>query len=209
MNEQIPGLGGSIVPVSRQQPQPNWRPHRGQLPAGLQSLGLGAVPVYSHADRAWYAKPSSDVLRFGFGAPLDDAANAVLAYFASNPCTSAAVSAVSDFQTQFNASGGSPTLSVDGKYGIHSQAALQGYLTAAGAGTAPAACYDASGNYIGPGAGGGGGGGGGGTVVVVPPSSTSAVDYKSYLIGAGVVSAGVVGYALYKSSKKRHRRYVY
>ena len=207
MNEQIPGFGGAI---QRHVDQPRltigWRPHRGVLPSGLQSLGLGAAPVYSHADKAWYSKPSTEVLRYGFGAPLDDAATAVMSYFASNPCTSAAVSAVSDFQAQYNAAGASPQLTVDGKYGVLTQSALQTYLNGVGAGTAPVSCYDASGNYTGPGASGGGGGGSTPPIVIVPPSSSpSTTDYKPYLIGAGVVSAGLVGYALYRHGKKRRR----
>jgi hypothetical protein len=204
-NEQIPGFGGTAVMVHRQ-PAITWRPHRGTLPAGLQSFGLGATPVYSHADRAWYAKPSSDVLRYGFGAPLDDAASAVMSYFSSNPCTSASVQQVSDFQTQYNAARATPPLAVDGKYGVLTQSALQTYLNGVGAGTAPAACYDASGNYIGPGSGGGGGGGSTPPIVIVPPSSSSSgtTNYTPWLIGAGVVSAGLVGYAVYK--KKKHGR---
>lgn len=42
-----------------------WQTHHGQLPASLHSaLGLGAEPVFSHSDQAWYQKSGTSVVRW-------------------------------------------------------------------------------------------------------------------------------------------------
>ena len=84
-----------------------WTEHQGQLPGALATVGLGAEPVYSHADRSWYLRQDVGVgayrvLRYGLGAlddaPLQTNAGALLAYLQANGCTQAVFAECSTFQ---------------------------------------------------------------------------------------------------------------
>jgi len=80
---------------------------------------------------------------------LQSAALDVVNYFASNACTQSAVPAVSAFQTAWNQAGGTPTLTVDGKYGANTynaEAATLSQIQSQGHGsyTAPANCFAAA-----------------------------------------------------------------
>jgi hypothetical protein len=176
-----------------------WTYHHGRLP----QLGLGAAPVYNHADNAWYALHNGQsVIRYGLGAPVDDAAQAMLSY----TCSPGASTVVSNFQSAYNAANTAGTLAVDGKYGIATQTALQATLDAAGAGIAPAPCYDASGAYTGPGAGNTSTSTSTTTTSTSSSSSITSSPYlKPVLIGAAAIAVGLVGYELFSHRKGKHR----
>jgi|SRR5215469_1574250 len=117
-------------------------------------------------------------------------AQSVVNYFQSNPCSQSAVSAVTQFQQQYNQEG-SVNLTVDGKYGPYTQQALQNVLNASGGGSAPANCF--------PGGGGPtrppsptptpGGGPGGSNVNILNTQGLPA--WVPWAIGLVAVAAGV------------------
>lgn len=120
---------------------------------------------------------------------LANLAQGVVSYFQSNPCTQTSVSAVSQFQTQYNQEG-SVALKVDGKYGPYTQDAVQRVLDASGGGSAPGNCF--------PSGGGGGpskpipqpnGPGGGTNVNILNGGSLPA--WVPWAIGLVAVAAGV------------------
>jgi hypothetical protein len=185
-----------------------WVEYRAPLSRSLRAIGFGAEPVFSHADRAWFMRRGNQIFRYGLGAPVDDAALAISSYFSSNPCSSGSIQVVTDFQNQYNATNPGSPLDVDGKYGVSTQAAVQATFDAAGAGVAPAACFDASGNYIGASSSGGGGGT---TTPVATTSSTSSffTTYpyaKPILIGTAALATGFVGYKVLSKHKRKHHR---
>lgn len=245
-----------------------------EVPPTLQRFGLGREPVWSDADRVWYAKsgdqwmrhpgmgacgsysttcvgcgrvhtlPDEEVRRIanrhllhrginprvlqhhGVGAEglgdlsnspaLDAAASALGDALQTNGATTSTMGGVcSAFQSAYNAAGGSPQIQVDDYYGPCTQAALQAYYNAAVSGgsgpaqQAPASAFGGTcnnGTYTAP-AGGGGGGGGGSAVTPAGGSTTTNPYTKPILIGAGVVAAGLVGYALWKN--KHHMKRIY
>lgn len=150
---------------------------------------------------------------------LTDAAQAVVAYFASHACTQASVPEVASFQATYNVSGMPGALTVDGQYGGNTERALQIVLNnapAAGGGgpvqAIPPNCFGGvivnGDNY--------------GVVPEVPaadaappttvmPSTTTTTTTTStpstmspWIIGgAAAVVAGGVGYAVYRARKRR------
>jgi len=190
-----------------------WVAYRQPLPRSLQEIGLGREPVFSQADNAWYARQGNQVFRYGLGAPVDDAAQAMLSY----QCAPGASGIVRNFQAAYN-SANNASLTIDGLYGQQTQQALQATLDQAGAGVAPPACYDASGNYIGP--GGSSGSSGGGDTSSAGGGDTSSSSMSSFfttypyakpiLIGTAAIATGFIGYKLLSKHKRgrllHHRR---
>jgi hypothetical protein len=150
----------------------------------------------------------------GMGALSDDAvqsaAGDLMTELQSSGCTAGFSQSVQTFQSAYVTAGGNlPNDSggasgIDGLYGAHTQAALQAVLDAGPnqpGQQAPAGCIPAS-------------GGGGGNVVTptvvvpgtVPSTSTTTTGMsqgaKIALIAAGLAGVGIVGYALYRRSKK-------
>lgn len=203
-----------------------------QTPTLLERFGLGAEPIWSEGDRAWYAK-SGDTwmthpgLGVGLAGTADtalqgaavDAANAIAAD--PNYCSNVGVngssvnSSVHAFKVAWNAnvqSGGDMTnsgvgiLPYNGQFDQQTVNAMVAAIGDLGIGPGvPAPCAG--------GGGGGGvvpGGGGGGGVTPAPsggPSASTSTDYtKPILVGAGVLSAGLVGWALYRRYKRRHHK---
>lgn len=125
------------------------------------------------------------------------AAQAVVNRINSGGCSQNAIAEVSAFQTAYNAEG-SVALSVDGKYGPDTQAAVQRVLDVSSGGTAPANCFP---------------GGGGGTVtpsnpLIVPVTVTGSTktNWTPWIIGgAAVGGAGIIGYAYWKRHKRGRR----
>jgi hypothetical protein len=134
-------------------------------------------------------------------ATLQTNASFLISDLSSNGCQSVAATSVSDFQSSYNAAGGSPALTVDGLYGANTSSALQQVINAnagsnaAFAGeTAPAGCVAQ-----------GGGGGGGGNVPVVVSTGSSGSGALPYIIGAIVVAGALAAYTY--SHKKGHKRH--
>jgi hypothetical protein len=135
-------------------------------------------------------------------------ASALMSNLNSAGCQQAFSQPVSDFQSAYNAAGGTPALTVDGLYGALTQAALQQAINGlpspiglTGA-TAPAGCVAAASSSAGqlnvsP--------------TVVPgsaPSSSSASIAGTDLVPlaiAGVAAAGLIGLAIYAKKKKGFR----
>ena len=203
-----------------------WVEHQQPVSSALQTaLGLGAEPVYSHEHRAYFLKQGTRLLRCGFGDALSDAATGLINYFASNPCSPNAVTAVSTFQSAYNAIYTSSTaLTVDGKYGQLTQQALTQYLNDqanSGApqatGTAPDPCFDANGNYIGPvPAGSSNSGGSSSTTTNTNSGNTTITSFFASnpwltptLVAVGAVGAGYIGYKMLhrKGSRSVHHHH--
>lgn len=131
---------------------------------------------------------------------LQNDAIALLDDLSSNGCSTSADASVSTFQTAYNAAGGSPALSVDGLYGNDTSAALQAVINGNSGNsglankTAPAGCVGAGTSTP--------------TVTGGVASSTGTMNYTPWLIGAGVVGAGVIAYAVHRrhSGKGLRRR---
>jgi hypothetical protein len=115
-----------------------WTAHHREIPNSLhEAIGLGREPVFSHADQAWYAKSGRQVMRWvpkqGLAAPSSDlstAANALVGL--TQPCDYSSSSAVTTFQTAWNAdtaTNAGNILSVDGQLGPNTYAALQQVFT--------------------------------------------------------------------------------
>lgn len=151
----------------------------------------------------------------GLGALSDSgvqsAAGDLMAELTSAGCTPGFSATVQAFQNAFiNAGGNLPNDSdgstgADGLYGAHTQAALQSVLDA-GPNNPPQAAPP---GCVGPASGGGGSGTlvtpevvVPGTVPSAPSTAASSSNAKWILIGAGVLGAGIIGYALYKKNKK-------
>jgi hypothetical protein len=81
--------------------------------AGVTHVGAPDAPVGGHNA---LANPS--------GRQVIDAAEALLTYFDTNPCSQASLPAVSAFQTAYSTSGLPGNVSIDGKYGGNTQKAL-------------------------------------------------------------------------------------
>jgi hypothetical protein len=73
--------------------------------------------------------------------PLDAVASALASALAGGATQSTMNGICSAFQSAYNAAGGSPQIQVDDYYGPCTQAALQAYYDAQGAGSAPASAY--------------------------------------------------------------------
>jgi hypothetical protein len=126
-------------------------------------------------------------------ASLQSAAQALLTHLQASGCQQTADSVVSAFQTAYNTAGAGTALTVDGLYGAGTAAALQAVLSAGSGGTAPAGCVatassTAPSTAITPASGG----------LTGAPMTTG----TTLLIGAGVLSVGLISYALYR----RHQR---
>jgi len=127
-----------------------------------------------------------------------NAATALNDSLTSNGCQNSANSDVSNFQTAYNAAGGSQTLTVDGLYGAHTQAALQEVMSAnsgstLGSYTAPAGCVAAAGTP--------------GAIVTEGPSTGGSSDLKWWLIGGGAVAlaGGIWYYSKHHKGGRRRR----
>lgn len=147
----------------------------------------------------------------GFGALSDAgvqaAAGALLSDLQSSGCTQGVDPTVLAFQQAYIAAGGSlpndsdGSTGADGLYGANTQNALQAVLNAGPnqpPQAAPAGCVG-----VAPASGGGGGT----TPAVVPATTASSSSGMSsttwLLIGAGVLGAGIIGYAVYKKKRVR------
>jgi hypothetical protein len=148
----------------------------------------------------------------GMGAATDDlqtAGAAVMAYFASHPCTQAKVTEVETFQLTYNASGMPGQLTVDGQYGGNTQRALQNVLNtapAAGGGgpvqQAPQNCFGMSVPDI-PALDAPTAPATTTTTTTTPAASTSSVSPTAVALAVAAVVGGV-GYAVYRARKRRH-----
>jgi hypothetical protein len=126
---------------------------------------------------------------------LTDAASALIGYLQANGCTTNSFQQCTDFQTAWNAAGGS-ALVVDGKYGPATEAALQGVLNQATnpPQAAPASCFSNT-NGLTP-----GGSTTPSTVVVLPAKPLNWGTIA--IVAAAVAGVGAIGYVAYK---KQHR----
>lgn len=105
-------------------------------------------------------------------------------------CTQASTPECVTFQTQYNAEG-SVLLTVDGKYGPETQAAVTRVL-----GSAPASCFGTASTSTGT-----------LTTPTLTITGSPAKNWKPWIIGgAAVAGAGIVGYAYWKKHKKGVRR---
>jgi hypothetical protein len=137
---------------------------------------------------------------------LETATNALLTELNTNGCQQKVVQPVSDFQTAWNNAGGAPTINADGFYGATTAAALQSAIDsgvqAVQVGPVVAGCVQPKPTTT----------SGGTTVVNNTPSpadvtvdtSGSATDVIPLAI-AGVVGAGLIGWALYAKKGVRWR----
>jgi hypothetical protein len=150
--------------------------------------------------------------------PLDAAASALGSALQGGATTSTMNGICSAFQSAYNAAGGSPAIQVDDYYGPCTQAALQAYYNAAVSGgsgaaqQAPASAFGGTcnnGTYVAPTPGGTSPTDQG--PAVPPPGLFTGLLSNPYatpiLIGAGVVTAGAIGYAVWKHHKKTRRTY--
>jgi hypothetical protein len=110
-------------------------------------------------------------------------------------CSTSSISECVDFQTAWNAAGGTPSLVVDGLYGTNTASALNDALlngTNQPPQATPAACTFPTPVTPAP-----------TTPVTPPPASTSTTNWTPWIIG-GVVAAGALG-GLYMYKKKHGR----
>lgn len=150
----------------------------------------------------------------GVGASQDDltaAAQAVVTYFASNPCTQASIPVVQTFQLTYNASGMPGQLTVDGQYGGNSERAVQNALNmapAAGGGgpvqAAPTNCFGMSVPDIPAVDPPTSGGAATTTTTTTTPSATSGGPSSGVVALAVAAVVGGVGYAVYRARKRAH-----
>jgi hypothetical protein len=132
-------------------------------------------------------------------AALTAAATALINRLTTGGCTQSSFPECLAFQQQYN-SEGQITLTVDGKYGDESMAALQRVINTVQSppSAVPASCFPS--------------GGGGNTPpqrvpTVVIPAGGQTTDWTPWLIGAAaLVGAGGIGYAVWHKHKKNRRR---
>lgn len=202
------------------------------VPEPLKRFGLGAEPVFSAADRKWYARRPVDdawmehpdrmptgVGGVGLGdltdSGLQSLAQTLQSYLTTNGSVTTSFSQCSDFQTAYNGQASSAnvaTIAVDGQYGPCTQQALQNvWNTAVSGGSGPAQQAPQTGfggtcdngSYVAPAAG----------TTSLPTEVVTASPPGSFnpaiavLIGAGVFGAGLVSWALLSKKKGGRRRY--
>jgi hypothetical protein len=120
---------------------------------------------------------------------LASAAQTLVQWLQTNGCSTSSIGEVTTFQTIYNTEGQS-TLTVDGKYGPATQAALQRVLDVSGGGAAPTNCFPRGGPSPVP--------GGGGTVIPTTPIARGLPWGTIAVAGAAVAGAGLIAYAVHK-----------
>jgi hypothetical protein len=176
----------------------------GQLAAipssGATAANAQAAQLLAHNMQSWYQSglsATAATAQTPRDVALDAAAGALLQRLQTGGCTTASFQECTDFQNAWNTAGGTPAITVDGKYGSQTQASLQGALNIGPnqpPQAAPASCFLAT------------------TVTPVSlpapttttTTSTSAPkNWTPWIIG-GVIAAGALG-GLYVYKKKHGR----
>jgi LPXTG-motif cell wall-anchored protein len=175
-------------------------------------LQIFANGIYNNFVNGAFSATALAGVPAGMGALSDDAAQSaagnLMTELQSAGCQPGFSQAVQDFQSAYVSAGGqlpndsNGASGIDGLYGANTQAALQAVLDAGPnqpGQTAPVGCV-------------GTGGGGGGTIAPtqIPsqtitgtvPSTGMSHNAKMALIAAGLVGAGIIGYAIYRKQKK-------
>jgi hypothetical protein len=139
-----------------------------------QGLARQMANLYAQAN----STPPPGISAPAANAPLAQAATALASYLTTNGCTQDAIPACTTFQSAWNASGLGGQLTVDGKYGPQTQAALAQALSGTGT-SAPASCFPAGST-----AGGS-----------APSTNTSTPTTSQAGISGGTIALGALGVA--------------
>jgi hypothetical protein len=136
------------------------------------------------------------------------AANDLLAYFDNNPCSQVSIAPASAFQSAYNASGLPGALTVDGKYGGNTQAALQAVINSVEVSmgptqTAPLNCFGMAVPAV-PAPNPAPAPAATTTTTTTSTATTSSSSISPVVIGAAAVAVvGGVGYAVYRARRRQ------